>query len=152
MKTTIKVTDLSHEDLVDILSTALYGCDYLQVGYDREVWETIPAEKKEGDCFEDHLADMLLNGHAIELTDVESDGELHKVRGVPCKVRRERNEYNPNKTYEVSVYTLSLKSILRACSTPRGYKLLTKTLSGEGDYFTANNLLQIAMFGEEIYG
>lgn len=26
------------------------------------------------------------------------------------------------------------------------------TLSGEGDYFTANNLLQIALFGEEIYG
>ena len=95
---------------------------------------------------------MLLNGHAIELTDIESDGELHKVRGVPCKVRKEQSMYNPNDSYEVSVYMLNLKAILRACSSPRGYKLVTETLSSEGDYFTANNLLQIALFGEEIYG
>lgn len=152
MKTRITVTELSHEDLVDILSTALYGCDYLQVDYDRKAWEAIPSEKKEGDCFEDRLADMLLNGYTIELTDIESDGELHKVRGVSCRVRKEQSMYNPNESYEVSVYMLNLKAILRACSSPRGYKLVTETLSGEGDYFTANNLLQIALFGEEIYG
>lgn len=152
MKTRITVTELSHEDLVDILSTALYGCDYLRASYNRKTWENIPAEKKEGDCFEDHLADMLLSGHAIELTDIESDGELHKVRGVPCRVRKEQSMYNPNESYEVSVYMLNLKAILRACSSPRGYKLVTETLSGEGDYFTANNLLQIALFGEGVYG
>ena len=62
------------------------------------------------------------------------------------------SDYNPNEVYEVSVYQVNLKAILRACSTERGYRLLTETLSGEGDYFTANNLLQIALFGEEIYG
>lgn len=158
MKTLITVTELSHEDLVNILSTALYGSDWLQVDYDRKAWydrktwEAIPSEKKEGDCFEDHLADMLLNGHTIELTDIESDGELHKVRGVPCRVRKEQSIHNPNESYEVSVYMLNLKAILKACSSPRGYELVTKTLSDEGDYFTANNLLQIALFGEEIYG
>ncbi len=152
MEVQIKVTALNHADLVDILSTALYGCDYLRTDYDRKVWETIPEENRSGDCFEDHLADMLLNGKTIEITDLESDGELYKVRGVPCKVVKEMSDYNPNETYEVGVYTLNLKAILRACSTPRGYKLLTETLSGEGDYFTANNLLQIALFGEEIYG
>lgn len=152
MKTKITVTELSHEDLVDILSTALYGCDYLRTDYDRKEWASIPEENRPGDCFEDHLADMLLNGKTIEITDLESDGELYKVRGVPCKVVKEMSDYNPNETYEVSVYTLNLKAILRACSTPRGYKLLTETLSGEGDYFTANNLLQIALFGTEIYG
>lgn len=152
MKTKITVTELSHEDLVDILSIALYGCDYLRTDYDRKVWESIPEENKSGDCFEDHLADMLLNGKTIEITDIESDGELYKVRGVPCKVVKEMNNYNPNETYGVSVYTLNLKAILRACSSPRGYELVTKVLSGEGDYFTANNLLQITLFGEEIYG
>lgn len=81
-----------------------------------------------------------------------NDGELHKVRGVPCKIRKEQSMYSPNESYEVSVYILSLKAILKACSSPRGYKLVTEVLSGEGDYFTANNLLQIALFGEEIYG
>jgi len=152
MKIRITVTELSHEDLVNILSTALYGCDYLQVDYDREFWKSIPEDKKSGDSYEDHLADILLNGGAIELTDIESDGELYKTRGVPSRVEKEISPYNPNELYEVGVYTLRLKAILKACSSERGYKLLTETLSGEGDYFTANNLLQIAMFGEEIYG
>lgn len=147
----VQVTELTHDELVDILSTALYGCDYLQVDYDLKVWETIPAEKKEGNCFEDHLADMLLNGHAIELTDIESEGELYKVRGVPCRVRKEASEYNPNNSYEVSVYVVNLKTILRACSSPEGNQLLIEVLNGQGDYFTANNLLQLAMFGQIVY-
>lgn len=152
MKTTIKVTELSHEDLVDFLSTALYGCDYLRVHYDRKFYDSLPEEKKSGNCFEDYLADVLLGGGYIELTDIESDGELYKVRGVPCKVIKEESPYNPNESYEVSQYKVNLKAILRACSTERGYQLITETLSGEGDYFTANNLLQIVMFGEEVYG
>lgn len=148
----VQVTELTHDELVDILSTALYGCDYLQVNYDRKTWEAIPAEKKEGNCFEDRLADMLLNGHAIELTDIESEGELYKVRGVPCRVRKEVSEYNPNASYEVSVYVVNLKAILRACSSPKGNQLLMEVLNGQGDYFTANDLLQLTMFGQVIYG
>lgn len=144
MKTRITVTELSHEDLVDILSTALYGCDYLQVDYDRKVWEAIPSEKKEGDCFEDRLADMLLNGHYIAITDLYAERQIYGLRKhpVPASVDEEVNV----------TYCLSLEDLLWACSSPRGYKLVTETLSGEGDYFTANNLLQIALFGEEIYG
>ena len=144
MKTRITVTELSHEDLVDILSTALYGCDYLQADYDLKAWEAIPSEKKEGDCFEDRLADMLLNGHYIAITDLYAEGQIYGLRKhpVPASVDEEVNV----------TYCLSLEDLLRACSSPRGYELVTETLSGEGDYFTANNLLQIALFGEEIYG
>ena len=144
MKTRITVTELSHEDLVDILSTALYGCDYLQVDYDLKAWEAIPSEKKEGDCFEDRLADMLLNGHYIAITDLYAEGQIYGLRKhpVPASVDEEVNV----------TYCLSLEDLLWACSSSRGYKLVTETLSGEGDYFTANNLLQIALFGEEIYG
>lgn len=152
MEAKITVTKLTHEELVDFLATALYGCNYLRVDYDHKFWKSLPEEEREGDCYEDALADVLLHGGSIELTDLESDGELYKVRGVPCKVVKEMSDYNPNEVYEVGVYKVNLKAILRACSTPRGYKLLTETLNGEGDYFTANNLLQIAMFGEEIYG
>ena len=144
MKTRITVTELSHEDLADILSTALYGCDYLQVDYDLKAWEAIPSEKKEGDCFEDRLADMLLNGHYIAITDLYAEGQIYGLRKhpVPASVVEEVNV----------TYCLSLEDLLWACSSPRGYELVTETLSGEGDYFTANNLLQIALFGEEIYG
>lgn len=151
MKVHIKVTELNHANLVDILSTALYGCGWLQVDYDTEFLKSIPDEKKSGNCFEDHLADVLLNGGSIEFTDEEANGQLHKVRGVPCHLEKAA-WWESEEPYEVGVYQLNLKAILRACSTPRGYDLLIDTLSGEGDYYTANNLLQIALFGKEIYG
>lgn len=151
MKVTIKVTELNHANLVDILSTALYGCDWLEADYDLEFFKNIPDDKKSGHCWEDHLADVLLNGGTIELTDKEADGCLYKTKGVPCKLKKVA-WWESDEPYEVGVYTLSLKAILKACSSWPGYKLLTETLSGEGDYFTANNLLQIAMFGEIIYG
>ena len=144
MKTRITVTELSHEDLVNILSTALYGCDYLTSDYNDDTWNKIPEDKKEGDCYEDHLADMLLNGHYITITDLYAEGQIYGLRKhpVPASVDEEGNV----------TYCLSLEDLLWACSSPRGYELVTETLSGEGDYFTANNLLQIALFGEEIYG
>lgn len=144
MKTIVIVTELSHEDLVDILSTALYGCNYLSVDLDDPVYETIPEDQRIGNCYEDIGADILLHGGCLKITDYEADGELytkriHKQGPYLDKVGR-------------GVYFVSIEDILWACSTPRGYKLLTETLSGQGDYFTANSLLQIAMFGEEIYG
>lgn len=144
MKVRVTVTELSHEDLVDILSTALYGCPYLAVGYDKKLWAEIPEDKKEGHCYEDHLADMLLNGHWLEAIDYYADGELHTKRHHPVKPVLD-DEGN-------GIYALALQDLLWACSSPRGYELVTEVLNGEGDYFTANNLLQIALFGEEIYG
>lgn len=143
MKVRVTVTELSHEDLVDILSTALYGCPYLAVGYDKKLWAEISEDKKEGHCYEDHLADMLLNGHWLEVTDYYAEGVLYTRRHHPVKLLDDEGN---------GIYALTLQDLLWACSSPRGYKLLTEVLSGEGDYFTANNLLQIALFGEEIYG
>ena len=144
MKVRVTVTELSHEDLVDILSTALYDCPYLAVTYNRKTWAEIPEDKKEGDCFEDHLADMLLNSHWLKVIDCYADGELHTKRQhfVDPVLDNEGN----------GVYFLALQDMLWACSSQRGFALLDELLSGRGDYFTANNLLQIALFGEEIYG
>ena len=63
MTTKITVTALSHDDLVDILSTGLYGSSWFEADYDRKIYESL--EKKQGDCYEDALADMLLAGHKI---------------------------------------------------------------------------------------
>lgn len=144
MKTRITVTELSHEDLVNILSTALYECNYLDAVYDRDMWKQIPEDKKEGNCYEDHLADMLLNGHYIAIIDFYAEGQIYGKRKhpMPASVDGEKNV----------TYCLALQDLLWACSSPRGYQLVTEILSGEGDYFTANSLLQIALFGEEIYG
>ena len=72
MKTEIKVTNIEHEELVDLLSTALYGSTWFDASYDKKVYESLT--KKTGECFEDKLADMLLNGHKIAIIDLEADG------------------------------------------------------------------------------
>ena len=144
MKVRITVTELSHEDLVNILSTALYGCNYLSVDLDDPVYETIPEDQRIGHCYEDIGADILLHGGNLKITDYEADGELYTKR------RHKQGPYLDE--IGRGIYFISIEDILWACNTEHGYKLLTETLSGEGDYFTANNLLQIAMFGEEIYG
>ena len=75
MKTEIKVIELEHEDLVDLLSTALYGSTWFDASYNKEVYESLT--NTTGECFEDKLADMLLNGHKIAITDEEADGEKY---------------------------------------------------------------------------
>lgn len=124
MKTEIKVTSIEHEELVDLLSTALYGSNWFAARYDRSLYETI--ENKQGECFEDKLADMLLAGHKISIVDGEDDGE--------------------------SVYEIGLQDFLDVASTKRGYQLLEDVLSGAGDYYTADSFLQRVVFGEEVYG
>lgn len=143
MKANITVTELTHEDIVNILSSGLYDCNFLDVTYSKKIWNTIPADKREGDCYEDHLADMLLNDYSIQIIDIYADGLLYT-----------RRQHSP-KPYinmdDEGVYALRLQDLLWACNTMRGYRYLTEILSGEGDYHTANSLIQIAVFGEEIY-
>lgn len=137
MKTNIKVTELEHEELVDLLSTALYGSSWFGAGYDHKVYDTLV--KKHGDCFEDALADMLLAGHKIRFTDYYAEGEKYSDKFV---------KFNGDE----AVYEVNLQDFLKVASTKRGYQLVEQVLSGDGDYWTADAFLQRVVFGEEVYG
>ena len=139
MKTEIKVTNIEHEELVDLLSTALYGSTWFDASYDKKVYESLT--KKTGECFEDKLADMLLNGHKIAIIDLEADGESYSKNFVRFEGR-----------YQNAVYEVKLDDFLKVASTKKGFKLLEEVLSGEGDFYTADAFLQRVVFGEEIYG
>lgn len=139
MKTEIKVTNIEHEELVDLLSTALYGSTWFDASYDKKVYESLT--KKTGECFEDKLADMLLNGHKIAIIDLEANGESYSKNFVRFEGR-----------YQNAVYEVKLDDFLKVASTKKGFKLLEEVLSGEGDFYTADAFLQRVVFGEEIYG
>ena len=139
MKTEIKVTNIEHDELVDLLSTALYGSTWFDASYDKKVYESLT--KKTGECFEDKLADMLLNGHKIAIIDLEADGESYSKNFVRFEGR-----------YQNAVYEVKLDDFLKVASTKKGFKLLEEVLSGEGDFYTAEAFLQRVVFGEEIYG
>lgn len=139
METKIKVTAMSHNELVDLLSTALYGSQWFAASYDKKIYESL--DRVTGECFEDKLADMLLAGHKISITDIEADGETHSDKFVRFEGR-----------YDDAVYEVGLNDFLEVASTPSGYKLIEDVLSGDGDYYTADSFLQRVVFGEEIYG
>ena len=137
MKTEIKVTELEHDELVDLLSTALYGSTWFDASYDKGIYEKL--EKTHGECFEDKLADMLLNGHTITIVDLEAEGESYSKKFVKFES-------------ECAVYEVKLNDFLEVASTHKGFRLLEDVLSGEGDYYTADAFLQRVVFGEEVYG
>ena len=137
MKTKITVTEFEHEDLVDLLSTALYGSTWFEADYDSNIYNSL--ENKEGDCFEDKLADMLLAGHKITIFDHEAEGESYSKKCVGFDG-------------ESAIYEVDLKDFLKTASTKRGFKLVEEVLSGDGDYWTGDAFLQRVVFGDEIYG
>jgi hypothetical protein len=139
MKIKIKVTAFEHKELVDLLSTALYGNKKFRVSYDNEIYNNLAV--KNGYCFEDALADMLLAGYKITVVDLEADGVSYSKKFVRFVGK-----------YESAVYEICLKDFLKAASTERGYQLVEEVLSGDGDYFTGDAFFQRVVFGEEIYG
>jgi hypothetical protein len=138
MKTKITVTEITHDELVNLLSTALYDSSWFEADYDSDIYKTL--KKTNGDCFEDKLADMLLNGHKITIIDHEAEGESYSKKCVGFTTR------------ESAVYKVDLKDFLDVASTKTGFKLLEEVLDGDGDYYTADAFLQRVVFGEEVYG
>jgi hypothetical protein len=138
MKTKITVTSMEHEELVDLLSTALEGSNWFGASYDKKLYESI--QETHGYCLEDKLADMLLSGHQITITDYEAEGESYS--GKCTKITADGN----------AVYKVGLDDFLKVASTKTGFKLLSEVLDGTGDYYTADAFLQRVVFGEEIYG
>ena len=137
MKTTIKVTEFTHDELVNLLSTALYGSSWFEADYDSEIYNSL--KEKNGYCFEDKLADMLLAGHKITIIDHEAEGESYSKKCVRFDG-------------DAAVYEVNLKDFLRTASTQAGYKLVEEVLNGDGDYYTGDAFLQRVVFGEEVYG
>ena len=138
MKTKITVTEINHEELVDLLSTALEGSSWFAASYDKTLYESI--QETHGYCFEDKLADMLLAGHKITITDYEADGESYSSKCTRITADGD------------AVYKVGLEDFLKVASTKKGFELLNEVLDGTGDYWTADAFLQRVVFGEEIYG
>lgn len=124
---TITKVELTKDDVVTILADALYGCDYLSVKNDEEFYERYEEvkDKTADPCIEDKIADILFDGGAVTITDLEEEEDC----------------------------ILTLEGLYKAIKTEEGYDYAkTLLIDEDGDYYTANNLLQMALFGEVVYG
>ena len=72
MKTKTTITELSHEDLVNLLSTATFGSSWLSCSISQATRDAI--KDLPGDCREGIWANALLNGFPVYLTDHQADG------------------------------------------------------------------------------
>lgn len=185
MKYTVKISklELEHDDLVDLFSTALYGQDIFECDYgDDELSEKIMNEYRakyasenngEKPCYEDVLAELILKGGCIYVSDFEQAVSNKDDLSCPSKSPDclesyaviERDAWWPahdgDKLY-VPVYRLDNERIT---------KMIEKALSGDNkeaeeharqlfeiasdanpDLYDGLGVLEYILYGEVIYG
>lgn len=135
MKAKMNVTELSHDDIVLILSDLCSDCHFYIDKVDGEEYE-----KAEDDCFEDILAKHLLNGGNILVIDNDAEGEVYG--NLP---------HNIDELDSVE-YTVSYQDFLKGMQCDEALPYVMDMINENGDYWTSYNLIQCVLFGEIIYG
>lgn len=165
MKTEVKITEITQEDLVNLLSSALYGSSYLSADYEESV------EHDEDDCYEDIMAKILLHGGKIMVTDgYAEDGEVYG--SLPCRVDKNEDEGGLTTTYFVTLQDI-MDGLTRAANgtfnagendeyTPdwrdRNIEFARRSFNAflfdeaSWDALTADCLMQIILFDQIVYG
>ena len=128
MKFTFKITELTHTELTDFLSTALYASFWASAHYDVSDKEGVEIQSEYDEpCFEDILASILLGGKTITIIDDEEEKE----------------------------YKLDLKMLINAfnkVAKSEDYRNhVWNIINEEYDINDADIVLQFAIFGEEMY-
>lgn len=158
MKTKTTIIEIEHDDLVDLLSTALYSSEIFIADYDREEYHKLSASS-DGDCYEDRLAKMLLAGKTIVISDEFAEEADDYYGSLPHEWDEE---------YQTMDYRVSLEDFKRGLQNcldgtfdandeeekPYIKKCMANLMAGDGDmdYPQAMSVLQVVVFGKMIYG
>lgn len=150
MKTKTTISGITHEDLVNLSSTALYGSAIFDTSYNKEEYLDL-TDKCDEDCIEDKLARLLLAGKSIVVSDLYAEDERDKYGTLPAKWDKVKGSMN---------YALTLEDIKKgielALNSGNEYHrdCAMHLIDGGYDFDLpeAEAILQIIVFGEEIYG
>lgn len=150
MKTKTTITEITHDDIVNLLSTGLYGSHFFGVDYSIEDYRKIP-NPDEYDCIEDKCAKLLLNGKSIVIYDMYAEDE-EDFHG---KLYHSWDSYNATMDYTITLSDIK-KGLQKALDNGGwdakcAFDLINED-SCDLDLTEAENLLQIITFGEAIYG
>ena len=149
MEIKVQVTNLSHEDLVNLLSTALFGSPVFAARL-LDDWKSLETKGEEKTCFEDRLANVLRYGGEIAIIDVEADGEKHPIKGV-SSVLLDGGEVE----YHIDLEAVKngLKNAFESKDSCARYAAVAFLADDGGfDAIQADALLQVILFNEVIYG
>lgn len=149
MKLKSKVTGITHDDLVTLLSDASYGSYWLGLNYDvQDLWSVKDYGKYE--CIEDKMAAILLSGKSVELFDMSAEEAGDFYGDLP---------HSWDEASMTMGYTVTLKDITKGIEKALnngGWDAecamnLINADDGNLDQIQAENLCQIIMFGRSIY-
>lgn len=148
MKTKTIIEEFSQEDLVDLLCTATYGSEFFSCRIPKGNYKGTELED-DNDCREDKWAKVLLAGKKLFVLDYNSEEEAYG--NLPHKWIPEEGAMR---------YTISLEDIKKgaqkALDSDDKYirECMLDWMAGEGDMdlCEAEDLLQLFVFGESIYG
>lgn len=113
------------ENLVDLLSTALYG-NFWAGAYTKDEYKELI--NPDSECIEENWADVLLGGGKLTITDCEEDEEFDIDLPKLAKAIRKIREVEPE------IYARVIK------------------FDGSADMIDADCVIQYAVFGEWVYG
>ena len=128
------LNSIDHEMLVDLLCTATYGSNWLDVKTlksERFLDDEVEQSVRDEWCREDKWANRLLKGGHIVCLDYYDDDDP------PAR------------------YGLTLDDIKRGLEKARDGEAVrdwADFVNEKDDYCTGNNLMQVCIFGEVIYG
>lgn len=147
MKTKTIITEINHDDLVNLFSTATYGSNYFDVMKKKNDYYGTELED-ENDCCEDVWAKILLAGKPVYVLDYYSEEDAYG--NLPHVWDKKRGAMR---------YTVTLDDIkngLQKALDNGGWDAecafdLINDDSYNLDLTEAENLLQIITFGKAIY-
>lgn len=148
MKIKAIITEINHDDLVNLFCTATYGSSYFDVVKKKKDYYGTELED-ENDCREDTWAKVLLSGKPVYVLDYYSEEVAYG--NLPQVWDEKRGAMK---------YTVTLEDIKKGLQEAIGnggwdakcaFDLINDD-SCDFDLTEAENLLQIITFGEAIYG
>lgn len=150
MKIKVTITEISHDDLVELISIAFTYSSFFVTKYDSIEYKQLPNADENNDCPKYKMAKLLLAGKSIKFCDkyAEDSSDFHG------KLPHKYDSY-----YGTMDYTVTLKDIkkgLQKALNKGGYSAecavnLINADGGNLDQPQAEELVQYIMFGESIY-
>lgn len=149
MRIKVEISEITHEDLVNLLSTTLYGSQIFAGRFLEEYKSLEESETTPSECFEERAANVLLYGGEFCIIDIEG-GEIFKNKGVFSRLTKDdEGEYH----FDLKAVKNGLKKALESDEDYIRLAALNFLIDdGTFDATDAEVLIQMILFGEVIYG
>jgi len=152
MKAELKIKEITHTEIVNLISTAAYGSNWLGIDYNEDEYNSLASDKKsKNPCIEEKMADLLLDGKSVEFYDMYCEDKDDFYGNLFHRYDKENG---------FMFYSVTLKDFINglekaATSSEWGAECFCNFVFDDSynlDSCGADTLIQYVIFGSYIYG